>query len=92
MLFPYYHPCYVLNKVEHNGSLCNILLYLDTRKYVLTLQDNMQYLSLEIDEEKNNEKNNGAIRDITGKNSKVKVLIIPTNEELVIARETVELL
>ncbi len=54
--------------------------------------ENMQYLSLEIDDEKNNEKNNGAIRDITGKNSKVKVLIIPTNEELVIARETVELL
>lgn len=54
--------------------------------------ENMQYLGLEIDEEKNQEKNNGAIRDITGKNSKVKVLIIPTNEELVIARETVELL
>ena len=54
--------------------------------------ENMQYLGLEIDEEKNLEKNNGAIRDITGKNSKVKVLIIPTNEELVIARETVELL
>ena len=41
---------------------------------------------------KNKEKNNGEIRDITGKDSKVKVLIIPTNEELVIARETVELL
>ena len=54
--------------------------------------ENMQYLGLEIDPEKNEEKNNGAIRDITGKNSKVKVLIIPTNEELVIARETVELL
>ena len=54
--------------------------------------ENMQYLGLEIDEEKNLQKNNGAIRDITGKNSKVKVLIIPTNEELVIARETVELL
>ena len=53
---------------------------------------NMQYLGLEIDEEKNLEKNKGVIRDITGKNSKVKVLIIPTNEELVIARETVELL
>jgi acetate kinase len=52
----------------------------------------MQYLGLEIDEEKNAEKNNGEIRDITGKNSKVKVLIIPTNEELVIARETMELL
>jgi acetate kinase len=54
--------------------------------------ENMQYLGLELDAEKNAEKNNGAIRDITGKNSKVKVLIIPTNEELVIARETVELL
>ncbi len=54
--------------------------------------ENMQYLGLEIDLVKNLEKNNGAIRDITGENSKVKVLIIPTNEELVIARETVELL
>ena len=54
--------------------------------------ENMQYMGLEIDEEKNLEKNNGAIRDISGKNSKVKVLIIPTNEELVIARETMELL
>ncbi|MBE7079787.1 MAG: acetate kinase [Clostridiales bacterium] len=54
--------------------------------------DNMQYLGLEIDKEKNLEKNNGAIRDISGSNSKVKILIIPTNEELVIARETVELL
>jgi acetate kinase len=52
----------------------------------------MQYLGLEIDKVKNLEKNNGAIRDITGAGSKVKVLIIPTNEELVIARETVELL
>ena len=54
--------------------------------------NNMQYLGLEIDKEKNLEKNNGAIRDVSGKGSKVKILIIPTNEELVIARETVELL
>ncbi len=54
--------------------------------------ENMQYLGLSIDKEKNLEKNNGAIRDITGKDSKVRVLIIPTNEELVIARETVDLL
>lgn len=52
----------------------------------------MDYIGLSIDEEKNLEKNNGAIRDITGAGSKVKVLIIPTNEEVVIARETVELL
>ena len=53
---------------------------------------NMEYLGLSIDKNKNLEKNNGSIRDITGEGSKVKVLIIPTNEELVIARETVELL
>ncbi len=54
--------------------------------------ENMDYIGLSIDKEKNLEKNNGAIRDITGKGSKVKVLIIPTNEEVVIARETVDLL
>jgi acetate kinase len=54
--------------------------------------DDMEYLGLSIDHEKNELPNNGSIRDITGKDSKVKVLIIPTNEELVIARETVELL
>lgn len=54
--------------------------------------ENMDYIGLSIDKAKNQEKNNGAIRDITGEGSKVKVLIIPTNEEVVIARETVELL
>lgn len=54
--------------------------------------ENMQYLGLQIDKEKNLQPNNGSIRDISAEGSKVKVLIIPTNEELVIARETVELL
>ena len=54
--------------------------------------ENMQYFGVAIDKEKNSAKNNGEIRDITGKEAKIKVLIIPTNEELVIARETVELL
>ena len=53
---------------------------------------NMQYIGMEIDLEKNYQDIRGVIRDITGENSKVKILIIPTNEELVIARETVELL
>ena len=52
----------------------------------------MDYLGVAIDEEKNNQKNNGDIIDISAASSKVKVLVIPTNEELVIARETVELL
>lgn len=54
--------------------------------------ENMQYLGLEIDEKNNEKKCNGNMLDVTGKNSKVKVLVIPTNEELMIARETVELL
>jgi Acetate kinase len=41
---------------------------------------------------KNNEKNNGKIRDITAAGGKVKILVVPTNEELVIARETVALI
>ena len=54
--------------------------------------ENMQYLGVEIDPIANAQKNNGEIRDISAKHSKVKILVIPTNEELVIARETVELL
>ncbi len=54
--------------------------------------ENMQYIGIEIDKEKNNQRNNGELRDITAEGGKIKVLIIPTNEELVIARETVELL
>ena len=52
----------------------------------------MDYIGLSLNEEENNKKHNGAILDITGEGSKVKVLVIPTNEELVIARETVDLL
>ena len=54
--------------------------------------DNMDYFGIRIDETANEKKNDGTIHDITAKDSRVKVLIIPTNEELVIARETKELL
>ncbi len=52
----------------------------------------LEFLGVQMDEKKNAEKNNGKIRDISATDSKVKILVIPTNEELVIARETVELL
>jgi acetate kinase len=42
-----------------------------------------------IDEEINDFK--GKLREITGKGSTVRVLVIPTNEELVIARDTKEI-
>jgi acetate kinase len=44
-------------------------------------------LGIEIDLERNNKTGNG-IREISSPGSKVKVLVIPTNEELKIARET----
>ena len=50
----------------------------------------LEYMGVVIDEEKNAHPTSG-ICDITGEGSRVKVLIIPTNEELVIARDTAEL-
>ena len=52
----------------------------------------LEFLGVEFDDKTNNQKANGKILEISKKNSKVKVLVIPTNEELVIARETAELL
>lgn len=49
--------------------------------------ENMTAFGIEIDEKKNNVKAS-EITDISGKKSKVKVLIVPTNEEFLIARET----
>ena len=54
--------------------------------------EGLKFFGISIDEEKNRQKNDGAIHDISAKDSKVKILVIPTNEELVIARETKELL
>lgn len=51
--------------------------------------ENMTAFGIEIDEKKNNVKAS-EITDISGKKSKIKVLIVPTNEELLIARETAE--
>jgi acetate kinase len=55
-------------------------------KYRSAVCRNLAFLGIEIDEEKN--KIRGEEVDITTGNSKVKVYIIPTNEELVIARDT----
>lgn len=48
--------------------------------------DYLKCFGIEIDYEKNEIRNREA--DITGDKSKVKILVIPTNEELMIARET----
>ena len=58
----------------------------DIRKMIC---DYFGYLGVEIDDELNNVR--GKRRIISTPNSKVKVLLLPTNEELAIARETYRL-
>lgn len=52
----------------------------------------LEFLGVKFNSRANKGKNDGTVREISKNNSKVKVLVIPTNEELVIARETAELL
>ena len=60
---------------EHDGAV---------RKAVVS---DLGFMGIKIDEEKNAHIGDG-ICDITAEGGKVKVLVIPTNEELVIARDT----
>lgn len=62
---------------ENNGII---------REYVCSF---LGYLGVEIDKEKNSVRGEETI--VSTPNSKVKVLVVPTNEELAIARETMEL-
>ena len=55
-----------------------------------TVCDNLGFMGIEIDKEYNKKAPRGELVDVSAKNSKVKILVIPTNEELVIARETEE--
>jgi len=48
-------------------------------------------MGIELDKVKNNSLSSG-IREISKKNSKTKIYIIPTNEELVIAQDTYKLI
>jgi acetate kinase len=50
---------------------------------------NLEWLGIEIDEQLNVEKVGGKEGEINTKKSRVKVFVIPTNEELLIARDTV---
>ena len=51
----------------------------------------MDFLGIELSQEKNNSKEKG-IREIQSDNSRAKVLIVPTNEELEIAKQSFELI
>ena len=48
--------------------------------------EKLEFFGVKIDEEKN--KTRGEEAEISSKDSKIKVYTIPTNEELMIARET----
>ncbi|WP_411169950.1 acetate/propionate family kinase [Clostridium sp. MB05] len=58
-----------------------------TRKSCL---EGLEFLGIEIDDKKNNVR--GKIAEISSDNSSIKVYVIPTNEELMIAKETLEVL
>jgi len=49
-------------------------------------------MGIKLDEAKNNAAIRGAQGEISADDSKVKVFVIPTNEELMIAKETAELI
>ncbi|NLL30538.1 MAG: acetate kinase [Clostridiales bacterium] len=59
----------------------------ETREGILK---GLEFLGVEVDPERNNVR--GKVREISKEGSKVKAFVIPTNEELVIARDTVELI
>lgn len=48
----------------------------------------LEFLGVEIDAEENKKSEKPPVREISTKASKVRVLIVPTNEELMIARDT----
>ena len=58
----------------------------DIRKDIM---EDMEFLGIEIDDKANDVR--GETKEISTKDSKVKVFTIPTNEELVIARDTKEI-
>lgn len=60
----------------------------DVRESVAT---GLEYMGAKLDPEKNRARSGEPVREISAADSRVKILVIPTNEELVIARETREI-
>ena len=54
------------------------------------VMENLQFMGIEIDKELNNNAPRGEEVLISSKNSKVKIFVIPTDEEMVIAEETLK--
>lgn len=64
----------------------------NTKSVRSAILSGMEAFGIKLDENRNDFVGDGEIHEISSADSKVKVLVIPTNEELVIARETAELL
>ena len=58
---------------------------IDVRKQIC---ESLSFLGVKVDEDRNNYR--GKEVEISTSNSKVKVFVVPTNEELMIARDTME--
>ena len=61
-------------------------------QYRTRVAENLAFLGVKIDEELNQKAKRTSVEyDISAKDAKVKMLVIPTNEELMIAKDTMEL-
>ena len=56
-----------------------------------SVASDMEFLGIKLDKKLNESAPGGSFAEVSAKDSKVAVLVIPTNEELVIARETKEI-
>lgn len=59
-------------------------------RYRMAITEGLEFMGIKVDPEKN--KVRGEVRDISADDAKVKALVIPTNEELMIALDTERLL
>ncbi len=84
------------------GSYCSVLNGLDAIVFTAGIGENsdfmrqlacenLDFLGIQLDEEKNSVRSK-EIRDISTVSSKVKILVIPTNEELEIAKQSFDLI
>jgi len=55
-------------------------------KYRLAITEGLDFMGIKVDAEKNNVR--GKLRDVSAEGAKVKTLVVPTNEELMIAIDT----
>ena len=64
--------------------------FIGIKNYKYISLKGLEFLGVEVDREANNVR--GKVREISKPGCKVKAFVIPTNEELMIARDTLELI